>query len=63
MIRNLGTLDRTLRIVAGGALATLAWADTIGPWGYLGVVPLLTGVVGMCPVYTLFGLNTCSAKV
>ena len=56
---NEGTLDRILRVVAGVALIGLALAGTIGWWGYLGVVPLLTGTVGMCPLYTLLGINTC----
>jgi hypothetical protein len=58
---NEGTLDRTLRVSLGLLLIGLAVAGLIGPWGYLGVVPLLTGAVGFCPVYTLLGLDTRGA--
>mgnify|MGYP001094479212 CR=1 FL=1 len=59
---NVGILDRALRIGAGLLLIALAARGTIGYWGYIGVVPLLTGVVGNCPAYSLFGLNTCSRR-
>ena len=60
MKTNEGTLDRTLRVVGGLLLVGLAATGTIGAWGYIGVVPLLTGAVGMCPVYGLLGVNTCT---
>ena len=56
---NVGTLDRVLRIVAGVALIGLALAGAIGVWGYLGIVPLVTGLLRSCPLYSVFGLNTC----
>lgn len=59
---NVGGLDRTLRIVGGVALIGLTLAGTIGAWGWIGVVPLATGLVGFCPVYPLLGLNTCPMK-
>ncbi len=59
---NVGSLDRALRIVAGIALIGLTVAGTIGAWGWIGVVPLATGLVGFCPAYPLLGLNTCSMK-
>ncbi|MDQ0036850.1 hypothetical protein J2W30_004625 [Variovorax boronicumulans] len=59
---NVGILDRALRIGAGLLLVALAARGTIGFWGYIGVVPLLTGVVGNCPVYSLFGFSTCSRR-
>jgi hypothetical protein len=62
MTRNEGNLDRALRVVAGLALIGLAASGQIGMWGYIGVVPLLTGAIGMCPVYTLLGINTCPAR-
>ena len=55
---NVGHLDRALRIAVGLLLVALAVKGTVGLWGYLGVVPLLTGVVGTCPLYSLFGLST-----
>jgi len=56
---NVGTLDRTVRIIAGLVLIGLAVAGTIGVWGYVGVVPLLTGIFRVCPAYTLLGVRTC----
>lgn len=59
MKKNEGTLDRALRVAAGLALIGLAVTERIGPWGYVGVVPLITGAIGMCPLYTMLGINTC----
>jgi hypothetical protein len=62
MKTNEGTLDRALRVVAGLLLIGLAATGTVGLWGYIGVVPLLTGAVGMCPLYSVLGINTCPTK-
>lgn len=62
MKTNEGALDRTLRIVAGLVLIGLAATGQVGLWGYVGIVPLLTGAVGFCPLYTLLGINTCPAR-
>ena len=62
MKKNVGGIDRTLRIVIGLVLIGLAASSTVGWWGYLGVVPLLTGLIGWCPPYSLLGWNTCSMK-
>ena len=59
---NSGTADRAIRVIAGLALIALAASGTIGAWGYIGVVPLLTGIVGFCPAYAIFGMNTCGIK-
>ncbi len=59
---NVGTVDRVLRIVVGLVLIGLAASDKIGVWGWIGVVPLLTGVFRFCPAYTLIGMNTCPTK-
>jgi len=59
---NVGGLDRALRIVAGLVLIALAATGTVGAWGWIGVVPLLTGAIGFCPVYPLLGMNTCPMK-
>ena len=58
---NEGVIDRGLRVVAGLVLIGLAVTGTIGVWGYIGVIPLVTGAVGMCPVYRLLGINSCPA--
>lgn len=59
MDKNVGTIDRVLRVGVGLLLIALAATGTIGAWGYLGVVPLLTGLLSRCPAYTLLGLRTC----
>ena len=62
MNANVGGIDRVARIAAGVVLIGLAATGTVGVWGWIGVVPLLTGLMGWCPVYTLLGLNTCPMK-
>lgn len=62
MIHNVGSVDRAIRIIGGLALIALAATGTVGIWGWIGVVPLATGILSWCPVYTLLGLNTCKAK-
>jgi hypothetical protein len=62
MKTNEGSLDRVVRVIAGLALIGLTLAGTIGVWGWIGVVPLVTGALGMCPLYSLLGINTCPAK-
>ncbi|MGG2399281.1 DUF2892 domain-containing protein [Pseudomonas sp. SH1-B] len=62
MKTNVGTLDRSLRIAAGLMLIALSLAGAIGLWGWIGVVPLATGVLRFCPVYPLLGINTCKMK-
>ncbi len=56
---NVGGIDRGARIVVGLGLIGLTLMGTVGSWGWIGVVPLLTGVFSFCPLYTLIGLNTC----
>lgn len=59
---NTGCIDRALRVVIGFALITMAATGTVGMWGWIGVVPLLTGLIGFCPLYTIMGTNTCRVK-
>lgn len=59
MRKNEGNLDRALRVIAGLTLIGLAVSNVIGAWGYIGLVPLLTGAVGMCPLYSMLGIRTC----
>ena len=59
MRSNEGMLDRGLQVAGGLALIGLAAAGVVGAWGYIGAVPLLTGAVGMCPLYSILGINTC----
>lgn len=60
--RNVGTPDRVIRIVAGATLVTLAALQVLGPWAWIGIVPLLTGAFGYCPAYPLFGISTCKLR-
>ncbi len=60
--RNEGNIDRGLRVVLGVALLSLVFVGPQTLWGLVGLVPLLTGLVGMCPLYRLFGVNTCGAE-
>ena len=57
---NVGTMDRAIRIIAGLVLIGLAATGTIGMWGWIGIVPVLTGVFRFCPAYPLLGINTNS---
>jgi hypothetical protein len=59
MKANVGTIDRVLRILVGLALIALAATHTIGAWGYVGLIPLATGLFRFCPLYSLLGIRTC----
>ena len=59
MSRNEGTVDRVLRVIVGLVLVSLVFIGPKTAWGWIGVVPILTGLVGYCPAYRLIGLNTC----
>ena len=61
MTRNVGSIDRGLRIVAGLALLGLGAFGPLGWWGLIGLVPLATGLMSSCPAYSLLGMNTCAA--
>ena len=58
---NVGGIDRILRIVAGLVLLSLVWIVPTN-WGWIGIVPLATGLIGTCPAYSIFGLSTCPMK-
>ena len=60
MTKNIGSIERVLRGVIGLALIGLVFymPDPFNPWGWIGVVPLLTAIVGWCPPYSLLGINT-----
>ena len=58
--RNEHTIDRIIRVAAGVALLSLVWIGPRTAWGWIGLVPLITGLVGSCPVYRIFGISTCS---
>lgn len=62
MKSNVGGIDRILRIAAGAGLAGAAAMGYIGAWGWFGVIPLATGLIGWCPAYPLLGVNTCKKQ-
>ncbi|WP_395696970.1 DUF2892 domain-containing protein [Methylocella sp.] len=62
MTPNVGTTDRLVRLIIGAALVGATLLGAIGPWGWIGLVPLATGALGRCPAYRLFGLSTCGSK-
>lgn len=62
MLTNEGSIDRILRVIVGLVLIALVFVGPQTPWGWIGIVPLLTGIVGFCPAYRLFGLSTCPMK-
>ncbi len=56
---NVGSIDRVLRIVLGIVLIALVFVGPQTTWGWIGVIPLVTGLFKTCPLYSLVGLNTC----
>ncbi|MGE4325349.1 MAG: DUF2892 domain-containing protein [Pseudodonghicola sp.] len=62
MPRNEGTLDRALRIIVGLVLLALVFVGPKTMWGLIGLIPLLTGLVGYCPLYQILGMNTCPTR-
>ncbi|HBH39399.1 MAG TPA: DUF2892 domain-containing protein [Curvibacter sp.] len=62
MKTNIGNIERGIRVVGGLVLVALAATGTVGWWGWLGLVPMATGLVGWCPPYALLGINTCKVK-
>ena len=60
--RNEGNIDRGVRVVLGLVLLSLVFVGPQTLWGLVGLVPLLTGLVGMCPLYRIFGFDTCGAE-
>lgn len=59
---NVGSTDRLLRILVGLVLIALVFVGPQTPWGWIGVIPLLTGLFRTCPAYSLLGISTCKAK-
>lgn len=61
-MKNAGTIDRSIRVVVGLILLSGVFIGPQTLWGWVGLVPLVTGLVGFCPLYKLVGLNTCPIK-
>ena len=62
MPTNVGSFDRVLRIIVGLVLISLVFVGPMTPWGWIGVVPLATALIGYCPAYSILGMNTCAKK-
>ena len=62
MPKNEGTIDRVLRIIVGAILIALVFVGPQTPWGWIGVIPLVTGFIDWCPAYRLLGLRTCPVE-
>lgn len=60
--RNEHMIDRAIRVIAGLILIALVFVGPQTPWGWIGLIPLVTGLVGSCPVYRLLGISTCKMK-
>lgn len=59
---NVGKTERILRIIVGLVIVSLAFIGPKSNWAFLGLVPLLTGILGWCPPYAMLGINTCTPK-
>lgn len=62
LAKNVGSADKIARIIVGALLIVLALMGTIGVWGWIGVVPIATALMGWCPAYTLLGIKTCPTQ-
>ncbi len=60
-MKNVGGFDRPLRVIIGIILIALVFVGPQTPWGWLGIIPLATGLLGFCPLYKILGVNTCPA--
>ena len=60
--RNVHNIERVLRVLVGIGILSLAFIGPETPWGFVGIVPIVTGLIGTCPLYTVFGFSTCPVK-
>ena len=61
-MKNVGTVDKVIRIILGMVLLALVFVGPQTPWGWIGIIPLATGLIGFCPLYSVLGINTCPTK-
>ena len=61
-LKNEGSIDRALRVILGLVVLSLVFVGPQTAWGWAGLVPLVTGLVGFCPLYAVLGINTCSIR-
>lgn len=62
MTCNIGSVERVIRAIVGLGLIAIVFVGPQTPWGWIGLVPLATAIIGWCPPYALFGINTCARK-
>ncbi|MDK8464991.1 DUF2892 domain-containing protein [Marinobacter sp. SS13-12] len=62
MTRNMGTADRTIRAIVGVVLLALVFVGPQTAWGWIGIIPLATALMGNCPAYSLIGVRTCKKQ-
>ena len=62
MKQNVGSIDRAIRAIVGIGLISLVFVGPQTVWGWIGVVPLATAIIGWCPPYALLGINTCGTR-
>lgn len=60
--KNEHPIERGVRVLVGLGLIGAAFAGPLAPWGYIGIVPLLTGLTGNCPLYSVLGISTCPVE-
>ncbi len=60
MSKNVGTIDRIVRLIVGAVLIALVFVGPQTPWGWIGLIPIATALISWCPAYRLFGIRTCS---
>jgi len=61
MKKNIGSIERIIRVVAGVGIISLAFIGPHSPWAYLGIIPLATGIIGLCPPYAILRISTCKS--
>ena len=62
MTKNIHPIERVIRVVVGVVLTSMAFIGPANPWFLIGIVPVLTGLIGWCPPYQILGINTCKTK-
>jgi hypothetical protein len=62
MKQNVHNIERIIRVIVGLALISLVFVGPQTAWGWIGAVPLATGIIGWCPPYALLGINTCGTR-
>ncbi|SET01731.1 MULTISPECIES: DUF2892 domain-containing protein [Marinobacter] len=62
MTKNMGSADRVIRVIIGLVLLSLVFVGPQTPWGWIGIIPLVTAAIGVCPLYSIIGIKTCPTK-